>query len=523
MTDTAANRLARLEANRSLLTETLRGIEKEGLRVDEQGILARTPHPAGLGSALTNEHVTTDYSESLLELITGTHDNVDALLAELADTHRHVYTVLDHELIWNQSMPATLPPEPEIPIAWYGTSNTGMLKHVYRRGLAERYGKTMQCIAGVHYNFSLPEALWSVLDTQPGSDQDRRSRGYIGLIRNFTRYSWLLMYLFGSAPALASGFLQGQDHALDKLGDHTLYLPYATSLRMSDLGYQNKAQSQLKLCYNDLDTFLGRLYGAVTQPWPDYQKIGTHRDGEWIQLNTNVLQIENEYYSSIRPKRATGRCERPITALAERGVQYVEVRCLDIDPYSPVGIDATTARFVDAFLLFCTASDSPFFPANGYCQRSADNFSVVVKEGRKPGLTLDRDGQTIGLTQWGHELLDQIAPYAALYDSAMGGTAYSDALAAQRAKLDQPDTTPSARLLAELKDSGLSFHDYSLALSRKHADALRAQPLPANVATAYQQAAAQSAAEQLRLEQSDTEDFDTYVSRYHAALKAPRK
>lgn len=523
MTDTAANRLARLEANRSLLTQTLRGIEKEGLRVDEQGILARTPHPAGLGSALTNEHVTTDYSESLLELITGTHQNVDALLAELADTHRHVYTVLDHELIWNQSMPATLPPEPEIPIAWYGTSNTGMLKHVYRRGLAERYGKTMQCIAGVHYNFSLPEALWSVLDTQPGSDQDRRSRGYIGLIRNFTRYSWLLMYLFGSAPALASGFLQGQDHALDKLGDHTLYLPYATSLRMSDLGYQNKAQSQLKLCYNDLDTFLGRLYGAVTQPWPDYQKIGTHRDGEWIQLNTNVLQIENEYYSSIRPKRATGRCERPITALAERGVQYVEVRCLDIDPYSPVGIDAATARFVDAFLLFCTASDSPFFADNGYCQRSADNFSVVVKEGRKPGLTLDRDGQTIGLAQWGHELLDQIAPYAALYDSAVGGTAYADALAAQRVKLDQPDTTPSARLLAELKDSGLSFHDYSLALSRKHADALRAQPLPADVATAYQQAAAESAAEQLRLEQSDTEDFDTYVTRYHAALKAPRK
>jgi len=523
VTDTAANRLARLEANRSLLTQTLRGIEKEGLRVDEQGILARTPHPAGLGSALTNEHVTTDYSESLLELITGTHDNVDALLAELADTHRHVYTVLDHELIWNQSMPATLPPEPEIPIAWYGTSNTGMLKHVYRRGLAERYGKTMQCIAGVHYNFSLPESLWPVLDTQPGSGQDRRSRGYIGLIRNFTRHSWLLMYLFGSAPALSSGFLQGQDHALDKLGDHTLYLPYATSLRMSDLGYQNKAQSQLKLCYNDLDTFLGRLYGAVTQPWPDYQKIGTHRDGEWIQLNTNVLQIENEYYSSIRPKRATGRCERPITALAERGVQYVEVRCLDIDPYSPIGIDATTARFVDAFLLFCTASDSPFFPANGYCQRSADNFSVVVKEGRKPGLTLDRDGQTIGLAQWGHELLDQIAPYAALYDSAFGGTAYADALAAQRAKLDQPDTTPSARLLADLKDSGLSFHDFSLALSRKHADALRAQPLPADVATAYQQAAAQSAAEQLRLEQSDTEDFDTYVSRYHAALKAPRK
>ena len=192
---------------------------------------------------------------------------------------------------------------------------------------------------------------------------------------------------------------------------------------MSDLGYQNKAQSQLKLCYNDLDTFLGRLFDAVTQPWPDYQKIGTHRDGQWIQLNTNVLQIENEYYSSIRPKRATGRCERPITALAERGVQYVEVRCLDIDPYAPVGIQAETGRFVDAFLLFCAASDSPYFPASGYCQRSADNFSTVVKEGRKPGLQLDREGQPVSLAQWGNELLDRIAPYAALYDSALGGDA----------------------------------------------------------------------------------------------------
>lgn len=523
MTDTAAHRLCRLEANRSLLAQTLRGIEKEGLRVDERGLLARTPHPAGLGAALTHAHVTTDYSESLLELITGTHDNVDALLAELSAIHRHVYSVLDHELIWNQSMPATLPPEADIPIAWYGTSNTGMLKHVYRRGLAERYGKTMQCIAGVHYNFSLPPALWTVLDLQPGTEQERRSRGYIGLIRNFTRYSWLLMYLFGAAPALARDFLHGREHPLRRLGGHTLYLPYATSLRMSDLGYQNKAQSQLKLCYNDLDTFLERLYDAVTQPWPDYQKIGTHRHGEWVQLNTNVLQIENEYYSSIRPKRATDRCERPITALAERGVQYVEVRCLDINPESPVGIDADTSRFVDAFLLFCAAADSPFFPVNGYCQRSADNFSTVVKEGRKPGLQLNRDGQAIGLAQWGQELLDQIAPYAALYDAALGGSAYADSLAAQRTKLGQPDATPSARLLAALTASGESFHDYCLRQSRAHAQTLRAQALPADVAAKYHQAALDANAEQQRIEQSDVVDFDTYVAHYHAALKAPSK
>ncbi|HYG45332.1 MAG TPA: glutamate--cysteine ligase, partial [Bordetella sp.] len=291
MTDTAASRLARLQAHPALLAQTLRGIEKEGLRVDTRGKLATTAHPSGLGSALTNEQVTTDYSEALLELITGTHNRVEPLLAELENTHRFVYSVLDGEYIWNQSMPATLPAEADIPIAWYGTSNTGMLKHVYRRGLAERYGKSMQCIAGVHYNFSLSDALWETLDPGAPNAQDRRSRGYIALIRNFTRYSWLLMYLFGAAPALSRAFMGDRPHPLQALGADTLYLPYATSLRMSDLGYQNKAQSQLKLCYNDLDTFLGRLYEAVTQPWPDYQAVGTHRNGEWIQLNTNVLQI----------------------------------------------------------------------------------------------------------------------------------------------------------------------------------------------------------------------------------------
>lgn len=503
----------------------MRGIEKEGLRVDEKGALSRPPHPQGLGAALTNEQVTTDYSEALLELITGTHTSVESLLSELEDTHRFVYSVLDKELIWNQSMPALLPPEADIPIAfpiaWYGTSNTGMLKHVYRRGLAQRYGKTMQCIAGVHYNFSLPDAIWPLLDTRNDELKILRSRGYIALIRNFTRYSWLLMYLFGSTPALSKSFLQGKDHPLQQLDSDTLYLPHATSLRMSDLGYQNKAQAQLKLCYNDLSTFLSRLHDAVSRPWPDYQAIGTHRNGEWIQLNTNVLQIENEYYSSIRPKRTTGRCERPITALAERGIQYVEARCLDIDPQTSIGISAQTSRFMDSFLLFCAAYDSPLFSENGYCNRSSDNFATVVKEGRKPGLQLDRNGSAIPLAQWGHELLEQMAPYAALFDADQGGNAYADALAQQAHKLDDPESTPSANLLRTLSDSKTSFHEYSLAQSQAHADRLRAQPLPAEKAQHYAAQALGSLHEQTRLEHENSEDFDSYVTRYQAALKDP--
>lgn len=519
MTDTAANRLTRLEANRSLLTQTLRGIEKEGLRVDEQGLLARTPHPAGLGSALTNEHVTTDYSESLLELITGTHTDVDALLAELTNTHRHVYGVLDHELIWNQSMPATLPPEADIPIAWYGKSNTGMLKHVYRRGLAVRYGKTMQCIAGVHYNFSLAEDLWSVLDQQPGSAQDRRSRGYIGLIRNFTRYSWLLMYLFGAAPALSSDFLRGREHPLRKLDDSTLYLPYATSLRMSDLGYQSNAQAGLTPCYNNLASYTDSLRKAVGTPYPPYVEVGTHVDGEWVQLNTNILQIENEYYSNIRPKRVTYTGERPIQALTSRGVQYVEVRCLDINPFLPVGIDLTEARFLDAFLLFCALEDSPQLD-NGECGQCTNNFLTVVKEGRRPGLELRRNGQPIGLKTWASELIERIRPLADLLDQAQGGAEHGNALDAQQAKVDDASLTPSAQVLARMTEHNESFVKFALRQSRIHAETFREQPLPVERQQAFETLARDSLAEQSRLEQQEVGDFDLFVGAYQASILA---
>ncbi len=522
---TRDSRLAPLRDHRSLFKNILRGIEKEGLRVDTTGFLASTPHPAAFGSALTNHHITTDYAEALLEMITGTHTTVAGLLQELWDTHEFVASHLDGELIWNQSMPAHLPDEPDIPIAWYGTSNTGMLKHVYRRGLAERYGKTMQCIAGVHYNFSVPDTLWTQLGVAGDSPADQRSKGYLALIRNFNRYSWLLMYLFGCSPAVSTRFLRGaRRHTLSQLDKDTLYLPHATSLRMSDLGYKNKAQSDLELCYNNLETFLKRMYDAVTTPWPKYQAIGTHRNGEWIQLNTNVLQIENEYYSSIRPKRTTGRCERPVTSLAAHGVEYIEVRCLDIDPFEAIGISSRTSHFMDAFLLFCAIEESPFFPNGGFCGDSHKNFAVVAREGRKPGLTLIREKAFIRLQDWGREILDRIAPYAELLDDALGeagAQGYAAAVDSQRPKLDDPAQTPSAQLLQILRDQGTSLHDYSLSESGRHRNALLATPLAPAKIEAFKAEAARSVEEQAQFERGDTMDFTSYVARYHAALKRP--
>ena len=300
MSDTYSRRLALLSQPEALaqLKHCLHGIERESLRVERNGRLALTPHPAALGSALTHGSITTDYSEALLEFITEPHPDSAQTLAELDDIHRFTVANLDQEVLWSPSMPGHLPKEELIPIGEYGTSNVGLLKHVYRKGLAVRYGKTMQCIAGIHYNFSIPDAIWTVLkdaENDQRSAIDYQSARYIALIRNFRRYSWLLMYLFGASPAIDISFLRGREHQLEVFDEDTLYLPYATSLRMSDLGYQSKAQAGLTPCYNELSSYTDSLRCAVSTPYPPYQEIGSKKDGEWLQINTNILQIENEY------------------------------------------------------------------------------------------------------------------------------------------------------------------------------------------------------------------------------------
>ena len=525
MSNQLTRRLALLDddAHRGLLSQGLRGIERETLRVDSQGHLARTPHPVQLGAALTHPQITTDYAEALLEFITPAEHDISLALHRLDAIHRHAYTKLDGEMLWSQSMPCDLPAEEDIEIAWYGTSHIGMLKNVYRRGLALRYGKAMQCIAGIHYNYSLPEQLWKVLAESEGIPEERRhalrdfqSESYIAMIRNFRRYSWLLMYLFGASPALAKGFLRGREHNLETLSEDTLYLPYATSLRMSDLGYQNDAQSGLRPHENSLESYVTSLMDAVNRPYPPYGEVGTKKDGEWVQLSTNILQIENEYYSTIRPKRVIRTGERPVQALCNRGVQYIEVRCLDIDPFEPVGVALETGRFLDAFLLFCALEESPLINAMEG-QVHARNFARTVKEGRRPGLTLTRNDAEVPLLEWAAELLERIRPLAELLDSEHNyAGAHLSALELQKAKVANPDKTPSARVLEEVRALG-SFAKFGLQQSELHARALRAEPLmPAEVAL-FDETAKASLDEQARIEAADSGSFDDFVAAYNSS------
>jgi len=472
--------------------------------VRPDGALATTPHPARLGAALTHPHITTDFSESQLELITGVHTSAQACLQELTHIHQFVYRALGDELLWAGSMPCRLPPDDEIPLGRYGTSNVGRAKTIYRMGLAHRYGRRMQTISGIHYNWSLPIPL--------------DNEAFFGLIRNFRRHSWLLLYLFGASPAVCSTFVAGRPHELQRLSDDTLYLPHATSLRMGRLGYQSDAQSSLAVSYNRLESYGASLQDALTRPYPAYEKIGVRDGDEYRQLATTLLQMENEFYGTIRPKRVIRPGERPLHALRDRGVEYVEVRLMDLDPFEDVGINADTMRLLNVYLLQCALTGSPpDTPAE--LEAITRNKQRVASRGREPGLTLTRGAHEVSLFEWGTDVLDDCAPIATVIDSALGSTAHAEAVARARARLAEPDATPSARVLAALRDHGNSYVHFMLTQSTAHRDALMALPLAPDVEDRLAAQADESVEEQRRIEASDVVPFETYRQNYLAPIR----
>ncbi|HEY5635370.1 MAG TPA: glutamate--cysteine ligase [Burkholderiales bacterium] len=502
-----------------ILRSLKRGIEKESLRVRADGRLADTPHPAALGATLTHPHITTDFSESQLELITGVHDSAEACVREITQIHQFVYRHLGEEMLWGSSMPCGLPARDEdIPIGRYGTSNVGRAKSVYRTGLGHRYGKRMQTISGIHYNFSLPPEIWAPLAHVEGRDGDLRAfqdDAYFALIRNFRRRSWLLLYLFGASPAVCSSFVEGREHALEKLAGNTLYLPHATSLRMGRLGYQSDAQASLAVSYNCLESYAGSLHGALTRPFPAYEAIGIQDpSGAYRQLSTTLLQIENEFYGTIRPKRPVASGERPLHALRERGVEYVEVRCMDLDPFKPVGIDEPVMRFLDVFLLGCLLADSPADTPQENVAMSANQHRVAT-HGREPGLALLRDGDEVSLAEWAIELITECAPVAEAIDAARGGTAYRDALGAAAACLADPARLPSARVLQSMANAhGNSYVRFALATSIADLDAIMALPWSDADEARFSKMAADSIAQQAAIEAADTEPFEAFRLNY---------
>lgn len=496
-----------------------RGIEREALRVNNKdGRVSHKPHPTSLGSALTHNSVTTDYSEALLEFITSVHPNVEGALEELDNIHLFVSKELkkEGESLWPASMPGLIDGDKDVPIAEYGSSNSGQLKHAYRQGLSSRYGRVMQCIAGMHYNFSFDEDFWRFLknykEDSKTSSTDFKSESYFALIRNFRRSSWLLPLLFGASPAIDKSFLPNGHNKLTETSPDTLIGANATSLRMSDLGYSNDAQADLYVCYNEVSTYIQTIRNAIQTPYSEYEKIGVKVDGKYRQLNSNILQIENEYYSDIRPKRVAQSGEHPSAALRDKGVEYIEVRIMDLDPFSAIGMSKDTLYFLDTYLVYCMLRGDEKFTSEE-CEALRSLQQETVTQGRDLDKVIRFLEGPASIKNQAGMLLDDILEVANTLTKLTGNTAYISAVQLQIDKINRKQSLPSEQISNLSIEEG-SYAKAMLALANEHQIKWQEQPLNSKIESEFQQESIASIQRQKQIEESDELTFDEFLSEY---------
>jgi glutamate--cysteine ligase len=512
-------RLAVFEQQSQSLEGFGRGIEREALRVTPDGGLSQNRHPYAFGSALCHSTITTDYAEGLLEFITPVAKDVDQLFAYLNDVHHYAAKNLENnETLWPISMPCFINNEDSVELAQFGSSNVGKMKTTYRQGLKNRYGSMMQVIAGVHYNFSFPDVFWeswAKVHQSPLTGKDAQSAGYMGLIRNYLRFGWVIPYLFGASPALCKSFLQGKKTAFEfkEACSGTVYLPYATSLRMSDLGYTSSAQSSLDICYNGLDNYIGSVSEALTQKNPEFVELGIKENDKYIQLNDNVLQIENELYASIRAKRVQKEGETPIQALNARGIEYVEIRSLDVNPFSEVGITEEQVNFLDLFLTWCAITPSEDI-SKLQSEHFSENLNKVVTEGRRPNLMLEIDGKEQAVAAWGDWLTGQLKELAVVMDKASASDRYQNAIAHIAPRFGSPELTSSARILKIIKEGQLDNGQLALNLSKSYKEQLIGQSYQVWSDAFFENEKIISEKKQKEIEESDDLNFDGYLKNY---------
>jgi|TARA_B100001250_G_scaffold298520_1_gene260074 glutamate--cysteine ligase len=500
-----------------LLNKGLRGIEKESLRIDPKGGLSMKPHPLELGSALSNPYITTDYSEALLEFVTPPYNSNSDMLQFLCDMHTFFYSVCDDELLWSQSMPCEISYASNLPIANYGISNKGLMKSFYRNGLGYRYGKEMQLISGLHFNYSLPLDFWPAYKEYKRSSlslRDFASQEYMSLIRNFYRISWLFIYLFGASPIMCRSYDQKGSSGLKEHGSNSLYGEFSTSLRMSDIGYSNNGQTELDISFNSLDQYIEDLSTAIRTPNPVYKKIGLKDQKQYKQLNTNNLQIENEYYSFVRPKAISFNDEPLIANLRNEGVGFIELRTSDINMMDPLGINNAQLHFTEAALIYCLLSDSPHVSPNE--QKEIDNRNLVVsKEGRSPDLELLINGKLDSLKRVGILILENILEVAKHLDSNRKNNDYSESVESQMKSIHWPEETPSAKILSEIQKERISFSEFSLHISKRHSSYFKSLSLSEEKSKFFKKEAENSIENSKELERESSCSFDNYLKNYY--------
>lgn len=424
------------------------GIERETHRVQASGALSRRPHPTGLQPPA----FTRDFGETQLEIVTPPRNSVDLALASLERLTEEARRAVAPELLWPFSMPPRLPDEAAIEIADFGATDRARRARLYRVGLALRYGKARQMICGVHVNVSFRRSLEAAVVREAPPTREEGGGGresdalYLRLARNLYQDLPLLVLLTGATPVRGGGSLEPG--------------PSAISHRNGANGYA-RGEFQPYLSLESLGAYLAGIRRGLRTESSAFSGLGLVRAGRVVQLNANVFQTEKEFYAPIRLRQSLLAGETTLAALEKRGIGYLELRFVDVDPFTPSGVAAETLRLLHLFVLDGLHRLS--LPRSGAALTS-DLRSTALAALRDPATLTEADPLLVSARQ----RLEGLAPWAERLDTGAAGV-YADCLSVLRRRLERPETHPSAVLARTLAESGTDWTRFGVEIARAHA------------------------------------------------------
>ncbi|WKY46304.1 bifunctional glutamate--cysteine ligase GshA/glutathione synthetase GshB [Eubacteriaceae bacterium ES3] len=362
------------------------GLERESLRVTHEGKLSLTAHPEIFGDKLTNPYITTDFSESQVEMITPVFDSC----AEACDFLEALTDIVLYEIsnqdewLWPQSMPCAIDDEEKIPIAVY-QGISGEKAYQYRKELKEKYGGKRQLISGLHYNFSFNEEMLKFLWVKLSPDESYQSfldRIYLKTVRNYLKYRWLVIYLTGASPAIHKSYDTEQISSMSDIGSEGYSFKNGISMRNgSTTGYKNRID----------------LY-------PDYSTLDSYIKSVQKFIGNGEISEAKELYSQIRLKASDP--QNPLDSLQKDGIKYLEIRTLDLNPFEKRGISKTDCEFLNLLMLFCLLEGETLYPT--WQQEAMLNEVNVAEHGLDESLELLDHQKWTSRQGWSEDILEKM-------------------------------------------------------------------------------------------------------------------
>ena len=414
------------------------GIEWEGLRANSYGQLALTPHPEVFGDKLTNPLVTTDFSESQIEIITPTFDSLDdafdvfSLLADIVNA-----SLPKDEYMWFQSLPCILPDFDKIPIAQY--SSAGESSQKYREDLARKYGVKKQMISGVHFNFSFSQDTLQKLYHMPNSAtsfREFKNSVYLKVARNYLRHCWLIIYLTGCSVGSHRTFSRDCLDLMDRSdGVGGYYSVRGPSFRNASCGYKN----------------LKKLY-------PSYRSVDEFTEDLQSYIDAGDLSETKELYTQIRLKPKDPK--DILNSLKEEGIEYIEIRTLDINPFYKCGLVRHDMEFLHFFLIYMLVKSE-----SGYAdwqKEAVINEELAAERAYDDSMRLLRDGEEVTLKSWAADVINEMYGMCEVL-----GIDDTHALDLMHDRVSDPELTYGRRLLEMIRERGYIDTHAMLSMNNK--------------------------------------------------------